>query len=71
MIPADHISTSFLYPYLRRTSGATYAGVPQLSIINSVGTTIFERPKSVIFIFVISSVSGSFSIKIFSGLRSR
>ena len=51
-----------------KTSGATYAGVPQQSKVSSAGVPSFDKPKSVILI--LNSSSDIVSIRIFSGLRS-
>ena len=73
MTPSAHTSTSLWYGYFSKTSGATYAGVPQLSITGSRLDTILDNPKSVIltcFTFWHSYRLPSSSTRIFSGLMS-
>ena len=51
MTPMDQRSTSFPYPCLFKTSGATYPGVPQAVFITSSSLKIFDKPKSLIITF--------------------
>ena len=50
MTPTDHISIDLLYPLLRRTSGARYAGVPTTERRKDFSPMIRAKPKSQSFI---------------------
>ena len=50
--PNVHQSTAFPCPFLRRISGARYSGVPHIELAPLLPwMLVFERPKSVIFIY--------------------